>query len=70
MYERLACMCACVCYTCMSGVRKQSEESIEFSGTRFTNICELQCGCWEFSPLEEQELSTAEPALQPLIFLL
>lgn len=31
--------------------------------------CELQCGCFELNPVEEQPvLLTAQPSLQPWIF--
>lgn len=41
------------------------EEGIRSLGTRVTDDCEIQCGCWELNevPLEVQWVLTAGPSL-------
>lgn len=48
----------------------ESEEGVEFPGTKVRDACEPLCECWELnsSPLQ-QVLLTTEPLLWPLNIL-
>lgn len=63
LYVCSGCMYICALRVCL--VPAEVREDAGSPGTGVTDECESLCGCWEpyLGPLQEQALSTAEPAL-------